>query len=221
MKLLAVICISISLSLASCALFNPDKFYEPKSADEFYFPALSGEYIKRKNACIQEKKFPCNLLEPNDSLDEFVNRWYSKHLKSLKEPILYKLYNEDKDIIRFTNLGTWSNPFSYRIENNNGQITGIYNLTDGQGGYKAGNRIEHKEKTLNKDSWEQLLLKINSVGFWKIRTHDPNMILDGEEWILEILIDGKYHVVTRNSPDNYDGKQYAELCKLVINIFEK
>ena len=31
------------------------------------------------------------------------------------------------------------------------------------------------------------------------------MILDGEEWILEALIDGKYHFVTRTSPDSYDG----------------
>lgn len=43
------------------------------------------------------------------------------------------------------------------------------------------------------------------------------MIFDGEEWILEVLIDGKYHFVTRNSPDIYDGREYAELCKLVIN----
>jgi hypothetical protein len=61
------------------------------------------------------------------------------------------------------------------------------------------------------------LEKINSVNFWSIETHDPNMILDGEEWILEVLIDGKYHFVTRNSPEIYGGQEYAELCKLIMN----
>ena len=65
-----------------------------------------------------------------------------------------------------------------------------------------------------------MLSKIND-GFWNIPTHDPNMILDGEEWILEVLIDEKYHVVKRNSPDVYDGKNYAELCKKVINTYRE
>jgi hypothetical protein len=47
------------------------------------------------------------------------------------------------------------------------------------------------------------------------------MILDGEEWILEVLIDGKYHFVTRNSPENYGGQEYAELCKLIMNANKK
>jgi hypothetical protein len=102
----------------------------------------------------------------------------------MKEPILYKLQNDDKKIIRFTHLGTWSNPFSYRIENSNGQITLTYSKTKGLGGYDAGRRIKHEQKILKSETWEKILEKINSVNFWSIETHDPNMILDGEESII-------------------------------------
>ena len=212
-----IIFIGLILTLTGCALFKPDLRYKPESADEYYFPSFSAEFIKRQNDCMEKKEFPCNFPKPNDSLCDFVNTWYSKHLRSMKEPILYKMRNENKEIVRFTLLGTWSNPFSYRIENSDGEITLTYNKTKGLGGYSAGRRIKHDQKILKFETWEILLEKIDSIDFWNIDTHDPNMILDGEEWILEVLIDGKYHFVTRNSPDIYDGQEYSELCKLVMN----
>lgn len=218
MKRQLIINIGLILTLTSCAVFNADFRYRTNSIDEYYFPLLSAEFTKRQNDCIEKKEFPCNFPEPNDTLNEFVNQWCSKHLKSMKEPILYKLQNDDKKIIRFTHLGTWSNPFSYRIENCNGQIILTYSKTKGLGGYKAGRRIKHEQKIIKSETWDNIMAKIDSVSFWNIETHDPNMILDGEEWILEVLINGKYHFVTRNSPDIYDGQEYAELCKLVMNV---
>lgn len=205
------------MTLTGCALFNPDIRYKPKSAEEYYFPSLSAEFTKRQKECIEKKQFPCNFPEPNDSLSDFVNQWYSKHLKSLKEPILYKMRNENKSIIRFTHLGTWSNPFSYRIENNNGQITLTHSKTNGLGGYDAGRRTKYEQKIIKSETWDKISEKIDSVDFWNIETHDPNMVLDGAEWILEVMIDGRYHFVTRNSPENNGGQAYAELCKLVMN----
>ena len=217
MKRLLIIGIGLIFTLASCTVFNTDLRYKPKSTDEYYFPLLSDDFVNRQNDCIEKKRFPCDFPKPNDTLSEFTNQWYSKHLKSMKEPILYKLQNEYKKIIRFTHLGTWSNPFSYRIENTNGQITLTYSRTNGLGGYKAGRRVKYVQKTISSETWDNIIDRIDSINFWDIQTHDPNMILDGEEWILEVLINGKYHFVTRNSPDIYDGQEYAELCKLVMN----
>jgi hypothetical protein len=212
-----IIYIGLILTMISCSVFNADLRYKPNSTDEYYFPLLSAEFTNRQNDCIEKKKFPCNFPKPNDTLDEFLNQWYSRHLKSMKELILYKLQKDNKKIIRFTHLGTWSNPYSYRIENSNGQITLTYSKTKGLGGYGAGRRIKYEQKIIKSETWEKILEKINSANFWSIETHDPNMILDGEEWILEVLIDGKYHFVTRNSPENFGGKEYSELCKIVMN----
>lgn len=123
------------MSLTGCTVFNADLRYKANSSEEYYFALLSEEFTKRQNDCIEKEEFPCNFPEPNDTLNAFVNQWYSKHLKSMKEPILYKLQDANKKIIRFTHLGTWSNPFSYRIENSNGQIILTFSKTKGLGGY--------------------------------------------------------------------------------------
>lgn len=218
MKTKTPLYIGLLFILTGCALLNPDLRYEPKTSDEYYFPSLSEKFNKAQSDCIAQKKFPCDFSKPNDSLSDNVNSWYSKHLNSLKEPIIYNQTNKGLKIIRFTHLGTWSNPKSFRIENKNGDITGTYNRTKGLGGYQAGRRVEHEQKKLSQSNWNRIVSEIESGGYWSIDTHDPNMILEGEEWILEVLIEDKYHVVTRNSPDVYDRKDYADLCKLVVDL---
>ena len=181
----------------------------------------SEAFTKSVEDCIKQENFPCNYPEPQDSLDEFRNAWYSKHLISLKESRIYNQRGKDWKIIRYTNLGTWSNPYSYRIENRNGMISATYSKSKGLGGYQAGRRIKFKEKKLTENAWDKIELKINEIEFWQIPTHDPNIILDGAEWILEILWNDKYRLGTRNSPDLYGGKEYAELCELIENTFEE
>jgi len=211
----------VILTLIGCAILNPKKRYQPNSIEYYFFPMHSLEFTKSVEECIKEEKFPCDYLEPEDSLSKFQNKWYSKHLISLEEPILYNQRDTDLEIIRFTHLGTWTNPFSYRIENRNGQIEGTFNKSSGQGGYQAGKRIFHLEKKLNNDDWDSINLKLDSINFWEIPTHDSVMILDGSEYILEVLQKDKYHFVTRTSPEDYGINGYSELCELIITKFDK
>lgn len=74
---------------------------------------------------------------------------------------------------------------------------------------------------MNLEKWNAVIEKMNSIDFWNIGTHDENIILDGEEWIFEALIDGRYHFITRISPDHYDGKDFAELCDLVVQVYNE
>jgi hypothetical protein len=202
-------------------IFKTDLKYEPNTAKEYHFPSISDTLKIIQSDCIEQKNFPCDFSEPNDSLSDFVNNWYSKHLTSLKEPKIYNQRSKGLEIIRFTHLGTWSNPYSYRIEKENVNITGTYSRTTGLGGYDAGKRVEYYQTVVDTTKWNDIIAKVHSINFWNIRTHDPNIILDGAEWVLEILIDGQYHFVTRNSPDIYDDKEYAALCKLIMNSFNK
>jgi len=192
--------------LVSCSVISP-----------LYFPTYNEESVKLV--------YPDNsdgwglLIKPADSLSNFENRWYSKHLFSLREPVLYNKTHKPKNIIRFTHLGTWGKPFSLRIEQNKSKITITYNKTNGLGGYHAGILIKHKTKKIDVEKWNMVIAKMDSIDFWNMETHDQNMVLDGEEWILEALINGRYHFVTRNCPDIYDGKGYAELCHLIYQIY--
>jgi len=217
----SIIVILILLSISNCVVVNPDFRYKAIAENEFIFPMHSAEYTNSLEDCLRLEKKPCNYPKPQDSLDEFTNTWYSKHLVSLKEFKIYDQKGKGLKMIRFTELGTWSNPFSYKFENNNGIISGTYSKSNGLGGYQAGRRIMFTEIELNQNDWNQIETKIENVRFWQIPTHDPNLVLDGAEWILEILWDDKYHFVTRNSPDVYDGKPYAELCELIINTFNE
>lgn len=168
-------------------------------------------------ATYDENKYPRDTINngPEDSLSLFVNKWYSKHLHSLKEISLFDKKNENLKIIRYTNLGTWSNPFVYKMENRNNQIILTYSKTNGLGGYQTGKIIRNRKKKINIDKWNEFILKANKMNFWNMKTHQQIDVNDGEEWILEILINGKYHIVSRRSPDNYDDGEFAQLCNLL------
>ena len=171
-------------------------------------------------ATYDSEKHPRDTINhgPNDSLSLFTNKWYSKHLNSMKEPTIFDRKNQNLKIIRFTNLGTWANPFAYRIEKFNDKVILTYSKTNGLGGYQTGKRTKFFTKEISIKKWNEIISKMNEIDFWNIPTQDPNFINDGTEWILEVLLDGKYHLVTRNSPDHYDGKKYAELCELITKL---
>jgi hypothetical protein len=158
--------------------------------------------------------------EQNGKLDSFQNKWYSKHMYSLKEPILYDKDVDGMEIYRYTNLGTWSNPFTYRIEKRDSLVTISKKRTDGQGGYNTGSLIENVTKTLTISDWNTLKSKLHAIRFWELETHGERG-MDGEEWIVEGLKDGQYHFTTRWSPDSYGDKKYVELCNLFETLFSK
>ena len=135
--------------------------------------------------------------------------------------ILFNKTDKQLKIFRYTNLGTWSNPISYQIELKDSIVSITYKRTKGLGGYKAGRLIKNKRKTLKFQDWEALLSKVDSTNFWTIPTHDTNMVLDGAEWILEGLYEKDYHIVTRNSPDYNEGKDYASLCNFIEELYRK
>lgn len=168
----------IAVLFTGCAILNPDRKYQPKSQDEFYFPTHSFKFTNSVSECMRLKKFPCDYAEPEDSLSNFQNNWYSKHLISLKEPIIYKQREKGTQIIRFLHLGTWTNPYQYKIENINNEIIGTNSRTRGQGGYSAGRTVKHQDKLLSIGEWELIMSQMDSVNFWELPTHDPNIILD-------------------------------------------
>jgi len=210
----------ILLLLSSCRVIYPDIKYEPIKFGAFYFPTYDEVKFQERLKAESGQIIIGVNLGPNDSLSKSTNLWYSKHLNSLGEPILYTKTNSQKKIIRFTHLGTWSNPFSYRLEKDNEKLKITYNKTKGLGGYKAGRRIKHKTKDIESIKWKRVIKKVDELDFWNMETHDSNMILDGAEWILEVLIDNQYHFVIRTSPDLYDGKEYVELCEMIVALFE-
>jgi hypothetical protein len=160
--------------------------------------------------------------EVDDKMDDFRNRWYSRHLASMKEPVLFDKTDENIKVFRYTNLASFSNPFTIRVELKDSIVTFNYKLTDGKGGYGPGKIIKEYQKQLPAAEWNRILSKVESSHFWEMHTYrsNPNgMLLDGAEWIFEALLGSKYHFVTRNSPETEGDKEYASLCNLMYEYF--
>jgi hypothetical protein len=179
----------------------------PHSDDEYY-----GDYYFPIATQLEENN-------TNDKLDTFENKWYSKHLNSLIEPILSNL-NDSVQIYRYTNLGTWDSPFSYRIEKKDTVINVIFKQTNGQGGYDVGKLTINETKSTIVKYWDSLEMKITKFNFWETSTHIQDGGKDGSIWILEGYKNGKYHFITRWSPDYYGDSNFVATCNYFEELFK-
>jgi len=129
-------------------------------------------------------------------------------------------------VIRYTNLASFSNPFTIKVELKDSIVTFNYKLTDGKGGSETGKIIKEYQIQLPFAEWNRILAKVESTHFWNIHSFRrciengiEYVILDGAEWIFEGLNGDKYHFVTRTSPSNEDDKDFASLCNLMYEYF--
>lgn len=162
--------------------------------------------------------FPKGVLGENEEADKFTYEWYSKHLIALEEPSLFQA-RKQKGIIsyRFLYLRTFHNPISIRIELDKERKTGtlIYKKTDGKGGYRAGYIEDFKVIKLNENDIKKLLNTFETAYFWRQPIKIKDYGLDGAQWIIEGVDNGRYHLVDRWSPE--DGNIY-ELGILFIEL---
>ena len=75
------------------------------------------KYYYQENKYGNIDYFPDNIFDQNDGFNDFVDQWYSKNLKALREPSIYtQIDDKSKNVFRFTWLRTFDNPISIRLE---------------------------------------------------------------------------------------------------------
>ena len=93
--------------------------------------------------------------------------------------------------------------------------------TDGAGGYEPGKIKTNDEKGLSKVEVGKLLETIAENDFWSLPRTGGEIGLDGAQWIIEGVSDGKYHVVERWSPDEGNvrgiGLYFLKMSSLNVN----
>jgi len=152
----------------------------------------------------QESYFPDGIFDQKVETNNFIYQWYSKQLKALGEPSLYKQQGDkSKQIFRFIWLRTFHNPISIRLEvnKNDGSGTLYVKMLDGAGGYDPGKIKEDFKKHISKEDVNRLIKLLERENFWKLSTKGGLKGFDGAQWIIEGLQDGKYHLVDRWSPN--------------------
>jgi len=177
-----------------------DTLRPPKDSLTVYFKAKSNEQDKTA-----------------DGLSDFANRWYSQMLFALKEPVL-KDYKGSKEIYRFTWLRTFNHPISIRLECQDGNVLLFSKVCDGKGGYQPGKIMFDKYLTLTTGAIDICRKKVEEAAFWSQPTEIKSEGLDGSEWIIEAVKNGKYHMVVRWSPDEDQSEKFRAIGKYLISL---
>jgi hypothetical protein len=154
----------------------------------------------------------------NNSLDSFVNTWYSQMLYFLKEPILYS-YKGDKEIYRFTWLRSFHHPVIVRIEKQSNIIRLFAKVSNGAGGFEPGKIIVDTTFDVAVKEWDDLKKKIVEVKFWEIPTESKKHNgKDGSEWIIEGIKDNMYHMAIRWTPNKIEEGNFRSIGETLISI---
>jgi hypothetical protein len=172
-----------------------------------------------RNKSKKDNNLICYFPSDSSSITPFEQKWYSKQLLALNEPIIF--CSDSIEVYRFTWLRTFHNPISIRIQKSDNKYFLILKMTNGAGGYEPGILIKNEEKEISESDWNQFKEKLNDLHFFKLITHgkyfdNKDIIpIDGAEWILEARIPDKYKVTTRWCPKD---NNYSECCLFLLNL---
>ncbi len=150
----------------------------------------------------QQPYFPNGVLSEIPRVDVFKTNWYSNQLRALNEPSLLSLATDHtQESYRFVWLRSFHHPVVVRLsiaKDGIGKITSKEG--NGAGGYKPGKADVNKLLPATPKQTQAFLAKIEQTDFWNILSQDTTPGLDGAQWIVEGVKNGKYHVVDKWSP---------------------
>ncbi len=161
--------------------------------------------------------FPSNVLSHNESGNQFVSEWFSKHLRAMNEAPMY--YAEDRwsESYRFLWLRSFHHPVAVRIWKCGSERFIAAKELSGAGGYEPGKLIRNYSRRLTAAEWSEFMRHLEDSCYWNLPTRDENLGLDGALWIFEGVKGGRYHIVDRWSPTS---GSYHELCLYVLKLSE-
>jgi hypothetical protein len=174
--------------------------------------------------------FPIKTKAGDEGVTAFEAEWYGKSLERMKEPRLPNFVKHvDVDVYRMMILPTWGNPIAVRVQKHGELYSLSARRLDGQGGYDPGKLVEAKDIELGADDSKSLAVLIQNLNFFQLPTEDDVIGNDGDQWIIEGVSQGKYHVVQRWEAQSIDPKKrkliaFLALCRFLVEkstLFER
>ena len=164
--------------------------------------------------------FPIKTKDGRDGLTKFEVEWYGKSLERMKEPKLPDLAKDaNTEVYRMLILPTWGNSIVVRVQKHGDLYSLSARRLDGQAGYDPGKLVETKDFDLSADVSRSLETLIQNLKFPQLSMTDKVRGFDGEEWVLEGVSEGKYHVVERWCATSYDPKKRGLTAFLALFRF--
>ena len=194
--------LAMAWAAASGTVWAGEKPAKPESAAEPYF-------IFRKS-------------DKDHGLPAYLNREesagiFAKVLTLMGEPRLPALAkNPNLVVYRFTIFPAWGNYFSVRVQ----QEGARFRLWASHFAPRVHALAEHKEAVLSETDSERLCGLIQRLDLFKMLSEGKPMFTDGEVWLVEGVVGGKYNVVEYDSVSGETQKRglspLYEFCKFLI-----
>jgi hypothetical protein len=167
--------------------------------------------------------FPIKQKAGDEGVTAFEAQWYGLSLERMKEPRLPDFAKDaNAEVYRMMILPTWGNPIVVRVQRHGG----IYSLSarrlDGAGGYDPGKLAEAKDIELSGHDSKALDALIRNLNFFQLPTDNDAGGTDGDEWILEGVAKGKYHLIQRWCADSFEPDKrglttFLNLCSFLLH----
>jgi hypothetical protein len=169
--------------------------------------------------------FPIQTTRGGEGLTQFEAQWYSRFLEKMEEPPLPEFANNTTaQIYRILILPTWGNPICVQVQKHGDTYDLSARRLDGFAGYQVGALIESKRVQLDDTDSKALDALVSSASFFRLPSKEDKkwVGMDGDDWVLEGLSGGKYHVVSRWCASSYNSKKrglkpFVALCKFLID----
>ncbi len=150
---------------------------------------------------------------------DFTDAWFSEQLFALGES---DLRDNPKEAYRFTYIPAFFEPYTIRLEidkEGNGRL--FYSKCDAPISSSGGDIAKQAEKEMSKSDCSKLLTTIKQYDFWTLPMTDERIGLDGSEWLIEGVKNGKYHFIYRWSPKEGAafeiGKSFMEASESIFS----
>jgi hypothetical protein len=171
----------------------------------------------------QHSYFPIKTATVSEGLTQFESEGYGKSLERINEPPLPEAAeNTTIEIYRLLILPTWGNSNAVRVQKRGEFFHLSARRLDGQAGDDPGNLVESKAFEVDAEDAKTLGALIQSMNFFQMATEDDVRGMDGDEWVMEGVTQGNYHVARRwcapsYGPDKRGLKPFLALCKFLID----
>jgi hypothetical protein len=145
--------------------------------------------------------FPRVQSSHDERFNDFREKWYSEHLKAMKEESMYGGDDKAVESYRFLWLRSFNHPVVVRIwKTETAQFISLKEAS-GAGGYEPGHLIIDRTRQLDAAEWNAFVQRLDDSCYWNLPTEDPKESgLDGAQWVLEGVKEGRYHMVDRWTP---------------------
>lgn len=184
-------------------------------------PAIVCALVLLLSSCTEERSASAGVacstspehFFPVPELQAREKDWYGPELRAMEEPPLCRLASGVEEAYRFVWLRSFHPAIAVRVERHGDEYALIgKRLSQARyepgSGWESGDLVVDRSRRLRREHWKRLAALVDSAQFWSpetaTRSAPEGGVVDGAQWILEGVRNGRYRVLDRWSPEEIE-----------------